>query len=37
MRDHAGARKYYEEALKADPNGPFANEAKQALAKLKKK
>jgi tetratricopeptide (TPR) repeat protein len=36
-KDHATARKYYEEALKADPNGPFADEAKEALAKLKKK
>ena len=37
VKDRASARKYYEEALKADPNGPFAEEAKQALAKLKKK
>lgn len=35
-KDFVSARKYYEEALKADPNGPFADEAKQALAKLKK-
>jgi len=36
MKDFAGARKYFEEALKVDPNGPFADEAQQALAKLKK-
>jgi tetratricopeptide (TPR) repeat protein len=36
-KDYAMARKYYEEALKADPNGPVAAEAKQALAKMKAK
>jgi tetratricopeptide (TPR) repeat protein len=36
-KDTASARKYFEEALKLEPNGPLANEAKQALAKLKKK
>jgi tetratricopeptide (TPR) repeat protein len=36
-KDPASARKYFEEALKLEPNGPLANEAKQALAKLKKK
>ncbi len=36
-KDYPGARKYFEEAIKLDPNGPFAGEAKQALAKLKKK
>ena len=33
----ASARKYYEEALKLDPNGKYAPEADQALRKLKKK
>src|SRR6266581_1100633 len=37
MKDFAGARKYYEEALKLEPNGQYAQEAKQALRKLKKK
>jgi tetratricopeptide (TPR) repeat protein len=36
-KDPASARKYFEEALKLEPNGPLADEAKQALAKLKKK
>lgn len=36
-KDPASARRYFEEALKVDPNGPFASEAKQALAKLNKK
>ena len=35
-KDPANARKYFEEAIKLDPNGPFADEAKRALAKLKK-
>jgi tetratricopeptide (TPR) repeat protein len=37
MKDFASARKYYEEALKLEPNGQHAQEAKQALRKLKKK
>ena len=37
MKDFAGARKCFEEAIKLDPNGEFAQEAKKALAKLKKK
>ena len=37
MKDFAGARKHYEEAIKADPDGPYAQEAKEALRKLKKK
>jgi len=36
-KDSAAARKYFEEALKLEPNGPYAQEARQALAKLKKK
>jgi tetratricopeptide (TPR) repeat protein len=36
-KDPASARKYFEEALKLEPTGPLAAEAKQALAKLKKK
>ncbi len=36
-KDPASARKYFEEAIKLEPNGALANEAKQALAKLKKK
>jgi Tfp pilus assembly protein PilF len=35
--DSASARKYFEEIIKVDPNGEYASEAKQALAKLKKK
>lgn len=35
-KDTAAARKYFEEALKLDPNGEYAPEAKQALATLKK-
>lgn len=35
-KDYAAARKYFEEAIKLDPTGPFANEAKQALAKLRR-
>ena len=37
MKDVAGARKYYEEALKLEPNGEYAQTAKEALRKLKKK
>jgi tetratricopeptide (TPR) repeat protein len=37
MKDFAGARRYYEEALKLEPNGQYAREAKEALRKLKKK
>src|SRR5436309_2322030 len=37
MKDFAGARKYYEEALKLEPNGQYAQTAKEALRKLKKK
>ena len=36
MKDFASARKYYEEALKLEPNGQYSQEAKQALRKLKK-
>ena len=37
MKDFVSARKYYEEALKLEPNGQYAQEAKEALRKLKKK
>jgi tetratricopeptide (TPR) repeat protein len=37
MKDFTSARKYYEEALKLDPNGEYAQEAKEALRKLNKK
>jgi tetratricopeptide (TPR) repeat protein len=37
MKDSTSARKYFEEALKLDPNGEYAQEAKQALRKLNKK
>src|SRR5881296_554103 len=37
MKDFASARKYYEEALKLEPNGEYAQEAKEGLRKLKKK
>jgi len=37
MKDFSSARKYYEEALKLEANGQYAQEAKQALRKLKKK
>jgi tetratricopeptide (TPR) repeat protein len=37
MKDFAGARKYFEEAVKLDPNGEYGREAKAALQKLKKK
>jgi hypothetical protein len=33
----AAAQQYFEEALKLEPNGEYAPEAEQALAKLKKK
>jgi tetratricopeptide (TPR) repeat protein len=36
MGDDAVAKKYYEEALKLDPDGENAQEAKDALAELKK-
>ena len=36
-KDFAGARRYFEEALKLEPNGQYAQEAKEALQKLKKK
>ena len=35
-KDYPAARKYFEEAIKLEPDGPFADEAKQALAKLRK-
>ena len=34
--DIAGARKFFEEALRAHPNGQYAQEAKEGLRKLKK-
>jgi hypothetical protein len=37
MIDFVSARKYYEEALKLEPNGQYAQNAKDALRKLKKK
>jgi tetratricopeptide (TPR) repeat protein len=37
MKDFVSARKYYEEALKLEPNGEYAQAAKDALRKLKKK
>jgi tetratricopeptide (TPR) repeat protein len=37
MKDFPGARKYFEEAVKLDPNGQYGQEAKKALEKLKKK
>jgi tetratricopeptide (TPR) repeat protein len=37
MKDFTSARKYFEEALKLDPNGDYAQEAKEALRKLNKK
>jgi tetratricopeptide (TPR) repeat protein len=36
MGDDDAAKKYYEEAIKADPKGENAQEAKDALAELKK-
>jgi tetratricopeptide (TPR) repeat protein len=37
MKDFISARKYYGEALKLEPNGHYAQAAKEALRKLKKK
>jgi len=37
MKDFTNARKYYEEALKLEPNGHYSQTAKEALVKLKKK
>ena len=37
MKDFTSARKYFEEALKLDSNGEYAQEAKEALRKLNKK
>jgi tetratricopeptide (TPR) repeat protein len=37
LKDNAGARKYFEEGLNVDPKGEYAQEAKEALRKLKKK
>ena len=37
MKDFTGARKYFEEAVKLDPNGEYGREAQDALRKLKKK
>ena len=37
MKDFAGARKYFEEAVKLDPNGKYGRHAKESLQKLKKK
>ena len=36
MKDFVSARKYYEDALKLEPNGQYAQNAKEALQKLKK-
>ena len=37
LKDKAGAQKYFEEGLKVDPKGEYAQEAKEALRNLKKK
>src|SRR5436190_5052856 len=37
MKDFSNARRYFEEALKLEPNGKYAQEAKEALRNLKKK
>jgi tetratricopeptide (TPR) repeat protein len=37
MKDFVSGRKYFEEALKLEPTGQYAQEAKEALRKLKKK
>jgi len=37
MEDFVSARKYYEETLKVEPNGRYAQTAKEALQKLKNK
>jgi tetratricopeptide (TPR) repeat protein len=36
MKDFTAARKYFEEAVKLDPNGQYGHEAREALQKLKK-
>jgi tetratricopeptide (TPR) repeat protein len=36
MKDFWSARKHFEETLKLDPNGKYAQEAKEALQRLKK-
>jgi uncharacterized protein HemY len=36
MKDFTGARKYFEEAVKLDPNGEYGHEARDALQNLKK-
>ena len=36
MKDFASARKYFEEVLKLDPTGPYSQETRKALEKLKK-
>jgi tetratricopeptide (TPR) repeat protein len=36
MKDFLSAQKYFEEALKLDPNGKYAQEAKEALQRLQK-
>ena len=37
MKDFVNARKYFEEVLKLETSGPYAQEAKERLRKLKKK
>jgi Tfp pilus assembly protein PilF len=37
LKDFTSARKYFEEALKLEPNGQYAQEAKEQSRKLKKK
>jgi tetratricopeptide (TPR) repeat protein len=37
MKDFPAARKYYNEAVKLDPDGQYSQEARQALRQLKKK
>jgi hypothetical protein len=37
MKDFVSARKYYEDALKLEPNGQYSQTAKESLQKLKKK
>ena len=37
MKDLSSAQKYFEEALKLEPNGQYAKDAKEALRRLKKK
>ncbi len=36
LGDNRGARKWYEEVIKVDPTSEYAQQAKDALAKLKK-